>query len=349
MSTITEDAVIPNVSPEYRKRLSGQTKTSWSASDLMRMSKENPPVPIIQGLLFEGDMMVLHGAEESFKSHLIVQIADSIASGCPFLRKWDVVRALSVGIIETEMHPAMLGERLHLMFKETEPPRNMHFMDDNTLQAWRRADLPRKTELIKEWVKENEIDVLMVDTANDFFRGAANPSDERHVGELFDRLRNLKLRGIILVRHDHKKRESDGEVHSNELIRGSAEWKEDPEVILHITRVDKRTNQAKLEVGKLRYGAKPEPFEVWFDAGSFRLTPLPPVIALLTDGPKTREELAEGCESRFGVAERTMAVMINANEAILQAGTRGHRRTFEINQDRLADTEWASYLTHPGA
>lgn len=333
------------VRAEVAEKRSGQT---LSASDLIRLAKDKPPKPIIKGLLYERDIMLLHGSEESYKSILIIQIAESIASGHRLLRKWDVPRSYRVGVIETEMHPAMLGERLNTMYSDGNVPEKMLFMPEETLKLWRRERLEGKIKIIGKWIDEEKIDVLMIDTANDFFRGDANPSDERHVGELFDRLRNMSLKGTILVRHDHKKRELDGEVHSNELIRGSAEWKEDPEVILHIARKDKRTNQSQLEVGKLRYGTKPDPFTVWFDAGCFRLTPLPPVIALLEDGEKTRPELIQEADARFGISERLMAGMIEAVGECLQMGSKGHVKTYQIDLERLVGAEWASYLVPPG-
>ena len=155
--------------------------------------------------------MVLHGPEECYKSVFILQIAESLACGKYLLRKWAVPRALRVGVIETEMHQAMMGERLTEMFSDGNVPTGLLFMNEETLKSWRRQDLRGKIKLIQEWVKDEAIDVLVIDTANDFFRGALSPSDERHVGELFDLLRNLALKGVVLVRHDHKKREFDAE------------------------------------------------------------------------------------------------------------------------------------------
>jgi hypothetical protein len=278
----------------------------------------------------------------------VVQVAESIATGRPLLRMWNVPQPRRAGLIETEMHATMLGKRLGQMFPDGKVPEQMLFMNDDSLKRWRRANLPEKVTIIAEWVRSEEIEILIIDTANDFFRGEHNPSDERHVGQLFDLLRNLSLKGVILVRHDHKKREGDNEAHSNELIRGSAEWKEDPEAILHIERPDKRTHKAILEVGKLRYCGKPEPLTVWFDARCFRLTALPPVIAALEGGRKTRQELIKDCQLRFGIETRLTEYMIESEERFLQSGTEGHNRTYELHPVRSLDAGWANFLTHPG-
>ena len=316
---------------------------TWSARDLIALAKTKPPVPIIEGLLNEGDILLLHGTEESFKSVMVVQCAEAIATGTPFLRKWPVPSGRRVGIIETEMHAAMMGKRLTTMFPSGDAPEHIYFMDEELLRRWRREGIPGKFTIIEDWIGTAGIQVLKIDTANDFFRGADSPSDERHVGEFFDKLRSLDLQGRIIVRHDRKRREIDSSSHSNELIRGSAEWKEDPEAIIHLKRMDKRTHQVEMEVGKLRYGSKPEPCKLWFDTGTFRLVPLPPVIAALESGLKTRQEILTHCE-RFGLKDRAVDEQIQTFRGCFKTGQSGHEKTYEIDLSKCTDQEWYPFL-----
>jgi hypothetical protein len=336
----------PQVSRKRAKPLSGTGRRTLSVADLMR---ENPPEPLLEGLVHVNDILLIHAPEESFKSIFVVQIAESISLARPLLRKWKCGKSRRVGIIETEMHPAMLGERLRKMFPEENSPENILFMSEDCFRDWRKQSLRGKFDIIADWIREWDIKVLLIDTANDFFRGSENPSDERSVGEFFDCVRSLQLEACTLVRHDRKKKDIDGESHSNELIRGSAEWKEDPEAILHLKRIDKRTNEVSLEVGKLRYGAKPEPFQAWFDAGCFRLTPLPPVMAILEFGEKTRREIINECKHRFGIEERLTDMEIKKLEKYLVEGRRGHEVAFSLNPERCLESDWATYLTCPGA
>jgi hypothetical protein len=331
--------------PQNTTRLRGN---SWSAADLIRYSRANPPQPVIKGLLNVGDILLIHGTEESYKSVMIAQCAESIANGKTFLKTWPVWGRWQVGIVETEMHPAMMGERLSKMFPDGTAPENMVFMSDDLLKEFRRSNLVMKFDIIQRWVEELGIQILMIDTANDFFRGEDSPSEERSVGEFFDRLRSLPVDARIIVRHDRKKKEIDLLAHSNELIRGSAEWKEDPETIVYIKRADKRTNEVQMEVGKLRYGIKPEPISLWFDAGCFRLTPLPPVVAVLERGQKTRQQVIAECRRRFGVAERLAETMLAQESQFLQEGNSGHNRTYEIHPERALEASWAVFLTQPG-
>lgn len=324
-----------------------EKRSSWSVPDLIQQAKEHPPKRIIEGLLNVGDILLVHATEESFKSVLNLQAAESIATGRPLLRLWRVRGTRPVGIIETEMHPAMLGERLGMMFPNRNAPENIRFLPEELLREWRRKNMDGKFSIVDKWIADEGIEVLSIDTVNDFFRGNANPSAETVAGEFFDRLRNLRVQARVIVRHDHKHREEDSGAHSNERIRGSAEFKEDPEAILFLRRIDKRTNEVEVEVGKLRYGRKPEPFTAWFDASCFRLTPLPPVIAVLEAGPRSRQELVAECESRFGLAQRTTDEMVRENLAFLREGQNGHERILEIDPKSAVDSPWAEFFTHP--
>lgn len=325
----------------------GDILTSWSAADLIRIAKEKPPQPIIEGLLNIGDIMLLHGTEESFKSVFIVQMGESIASGTPLLRHWKVARACRVGIIETEMHEAQMGERLGKMFPDGKAPQNLRFLGAEALRQWRRQKMDGKFKIIEKWVQHEGIEVLMVDTANDFFREKQNPSEETVVGGFFDQIRNLPVSASILVRHDHKKRKDDSGAHSNELIRGSAEFKEDPEVILYLKRTDRRTHEVELEVGKLRYGNKPKDLTLWFDAGSFRLTALPHVFAVLESGPMRRQEVLAECKARFGIEERKVDNSLAGFRPYLKEGIDGHQKVFEIDWEKVSQEEWSRYLALP--
>jgi hypothetical protein len=232
----------------------------------------------------------------------------------------------------------MLGERLSKMFRG-KPPENLCFMNESALRDWRRLGLRQKFEPIQKWIEEEKIEVLMIDTANDFFRGSDNPSGETSVGGFFDELRSLRVGTRVIVRHDRKN--AGNQVNANERIRGSAEWKEDPEVIISLKRADRRTNEVTLEVGKLRYGMKPEPLSIWFDAKMFRLASLPPVIEVLSAGDtQSREEIVAQCRERFGLAERKVADMIAEQEAFLEETQRGHSKAYAIDMNKVESAPW---------
>jgi hypothetical protein len=326
-------------------RESDPSDGSWSAQQLIVHARQHPPKPIIKGMINEGDILLLHGSEESFKSVFVLQMAESVATATPLLMKWKVPEPWRVGVIETEIHEVMLGERLSNMFPNGNPPKNLFFRGESALRGWRRLGLRQKFESIQKWIEQLRIDVLMIDTANDFFRGADNPSEERTVGGFFDELRNLKVGARVIVRHDRKKQaELDSYLNTNERIRGSGEWKEDPEVILSLDRVDRRTNQVNFEVGKLRYGRKPEPLNLWFDAKTFRLTPLPPVVQVLFEKDSSRGKVISDCHTRFGLSTKTVDNMLAEQKKYLTEKQSGHEKVFGIDLDVAVDAPWIDFI-----
>jgi hypothetical protein len=345
---VSEGLVLDSAGVPVNGRSSSKTFqpiVSWSAQELIRHAKEHPPEPIIQGLINKGDILLLHGSEESFKSVFILQIAESIATATPLLMTWNVPRAWKVGIIETEIHEVMLGERLLKMFPDGNSSSNLQFMGESALRGWRRLALREKFVSIQKWIEEKQIDVLMIDTANDFFRGTDNPSDERAVGGFFDELRSLRVGARAIVRHDRKQQaEMYDQANTNERIRGSSEWKEDPETILSLARVDRRTNEVGFEVGKLRYGRKPQPLKLWFDARTFRLTPLPPVIQVLYEADSSRGKLIAACEERFGLATKTVDNMLAEQKPYLTDKQAGHEKIFGIDIDHAQEASWFEFL-----
>jgi len=280
----------------------------------------------------------------------IVQLAETVAAGGWFLDLWRVPKPFVVGVIETEIHEVMLGQRLKSMFPRNPPPAGLRFLGEEGMKELRRqGSMALKLAYVRRWVEQEGIDVVVFDTANDFFRGDDNPSAEADVGAFFDLLRNMPVKARILVRHDRKKKEQDGdEGNTNELIRGSAEWKEDPELILYVKRADRRTNKIDFQVGKFRYGAKPDPMELWFDAGTFRLTALPPVIAVLEPGPRSRQQIIALAGQRFGLGERTVDLDLQFLGGFLLVRQVGHQKFYEIDRERAATAPWGEVLRRRG-
>ena len=76
----------------------------------------------------------------------------------------------------------------------------------------------------------------------------------------------------------------------------------------------------------MRYGSKPDPMTVWLDAGCFRLTPLPPVIAVLEPGPQPRQVILDRCKSRFNLGERKVDDMLTESRPFLRETQQGHQK-----------------------
>jgi RecA-family ATPase len=334
--------VAQSAKPPLSQKRSEQVKpASRSATDLIRLAKEHPPVPIVQGLLNEEEILLLHGSEDSYKSFFVLQVADSIASGRS-LFAWDVPQARRVGVIETELNEASLGERLARIFPGNGAPENLRFLSEGGLRDWKRLSLLRKIAFAQRWVQSEGIQVLMIDTANDFFRGADNASQERSVGQFFDELRAIEVDARLIVRHDRKKNDNGG--NPNDRIRGASEWKEDPEVIVSLKREDRRTNEVVLSVDKQRYGRKPDALTLWFDTEVFRLDGLPPVIDVLWSGKQSRREILEACHKRFSLGQRKVDDMLAHEREFLREQPEGREKYFEIDLEKVPEACWVDFL-----
>jgi hypothetical protein len=338
----TTEATKPHSSEKELRQLLPVGK---SANELIQRATEHPRRPIIQGLLNEGEILLLHGSEDSFKSFFVLQVAEAVSIGQPLLA-WRVPNPRTVGVLETELNETGLGERLARMFTGGHAPENLRFFSEAQLREWRPRSLREKINYVQNWIDAETIQVLLIDTANDFFRGSVSPSQEQSVGEFFDELRRLRVQAQFIVRHDRKSNRDTG--NPNDRIRGSAEWKEDPEVILAITREDRRTNEVVLSVDKLRYEGKPDPLTLWFDAETFRLARVPPLIAVLLSGKRSRTQIVHAFRNRFSIGQRKADEVIKENREFLISEQVGRDKYFDINLDKALETPWEDFVNTVG-
>jgi len=310
-----------------------------SVARLIRYARETKIPWIIEDLWQDGGIALVHSLEGEFKSVLTYQIAEAVAAGSPLLRVWDVPRARRVGILETEMDDLEVGRRLGLMYPDGNSPPNLEVSDSALLQEFRRrTTFADRLACIDRWLREKELEVLMWDTINSML-AIGDPNSERTVSQFLDGIARLPTRTIGMVRHDGKPSKDTSLRHSNQLVRGSNRLVEDASLVIHLKRVDKAVNKVEMEVGKLRNGPKPEPMELWFDAATFRLTPLPPIIALLEYGSLTRQDLVAQAESRFQLRERAVDTHRGSLAACLDETKDGHRRILSLNHSYRPDAE----------
>lgn len=321
--------------------------TIYTTRQLIEMARTTPLESVVEGMIRIGDITLLHGSEGCFKSVFITQLADCIAAGTPFLRAFEVPVPRRVGVMETEIHAVGLGTRLAKMYPDdASVPENIVYFHDQLMRSWRkRRDMQGKFAVIEEWVRANAVEVLMIDTANDFFRHGSNPNEETVAGEFFDLLRNLECKTKVVVRHDRKRHDADAMLSPNERIRGSGEWKEDPEAIFSLDRADRRTHEVRFDCGKTRYGQEPPAMSLWFDQGSFRLTPVPPWVALLEAGPSRRADVLEGF-SRFGISARKAADVLKECRSFLIEQQEGHHLVLSLDlaQIERSEPEWIEWV-----
>jgi hypothetical protein len=324
-------------------------------ADMIWQARVRPPKPVVSGLLNEEEIAGLHGAPEVFKTIFTLQLAESLATGKPFLGVWKVPKPRRVYFFETEMSVAALGDRLRTMYAGQAPPNGVYFADEARLKQFRRAaDLQQKFGLLKEWVREVRAEVLMLDTANPFFRGKQSPNDETTAGAFFDLLAEVPAKVELFVRHNHKPRIDDSGGDAAAKIRGSGQFSDVPDLLLELCRPDKRTNEASLSVSKFRHGSKPYDLTLWLDAGTLRLVSIPPVPYLLLHGQLTRSQLLEALNKRFGIGQRLADELIRAERVkdegepvCLIESRRGHENVLEIDWEQAIKADWYPRIGGP--
>jgi RecA-family ATPase len=157
-----------------------------SAAEFIRDAQDNPSKEIIKGLLHENENVVIHGPEESFKTILAMMLAKNLSNGGWFLGMWKVLKPRKTFFFETEMSPKALGRRAADMWRD-ETPDDLFFATEEELRQFQRTSMiAAKMQLLKIWVASRDTSVVIVDTANPYFRGHENPDKDTDVGHFFD-------------------------------------------------------------------------------------------------------------------------------------------------------------------
>jgi hypothetical protein len=313
-----------------------------SIAKLIKYAKETKIPWAIEGLWQEGGIAIVHSLEEEFKSVCAYQIAEAIAAGAPLLRVWNVPQSRRVGIFETEMDDLEVGRRLAMMYPNESWPEKLVVSDEELLRKFReRHTLGEKFNCLEDWIRGQGLEMLIWDTINSTL-AVGDPNSESSVSRFFDYLGLLPVKGSLLVRHDVKPSRDSAMRASNQKVRGSNRLVEDASLVIHLARQDKASHKVRLEIGKLRNAPKPEPLELWFDAGTFRLTPIPPVAAILEAGPLTREEVVERAVTRFGVKARSVDEQCRELQPCLDKSQEGHRRVLTLNRNAILESDSTS-------
>jgi AAA domain len=319
-------------------------------AELMEFARGNPSRAVIEDLLNESETAGLHGSPGAFKTMFCLQLMESLATAQPLLGICEIPKPRKVYFVETEMSAGAMGKRLLKMFDGTgkDIPELVQFASEAHMQQFKRAlGISAKFDLLKQWVTDAEPDVVIIDTVNVLFRGRESGSEETAAGEFFDRLAELPAAAKIFVRHNRKHyagrddKQSQEPADDSQEIKGSGQFSEVPDLLMQLTRKDKRTHEASLSLTKYRHGDKPPAFPLWFNSGDFRMTSLPPVIDLLKCGPaRSREQLLEMLEAWFDVSHALGDALIVQVRDFLAETYKGHSKVYSIDPEAAKGADW---------
>jgi hypothetical protein len=141
--------------------LAEQVKTPFgltSAADLM--ASDMTQTFLIDGVLAKGQPAVLGGPMKSLKTGVSVDLVYSLATGTPFLGRFNVPKPVRVGLVSMESGGATIQTNARQVARSKDVPPGSDGLFIET--SW-HPRLPRDLDALREVVTRYELDVLVLD------------------------------------------------------------------------------------------------------------------------------------------------------------------------------------------
>ena len=199
-----------------------------TVAELIASSKQHPLIWMVRDVVQEDGIHILHGAEESFKTMLTLQLHESLTVGKPFLLR-EVKGGLRTGIAELEMKARPFGSRLAKFFSDPAP--DIRVLPANLRRNVLSGPAPKdRIRYIVNWAKSEGLDFLSIDSAVKLFPSGCDLSRPDVASEVFNQLQQLPTTWIIA--HDRKQLAGPfGSQSGNAEIVGSGRFAQDPDVV----------------------------------------------------------------------------------------------------------------------
>jgi hypothetical protein len=305
-----------------------------SVRELIEHSRQHPIRWLVPEVLMEDGIHILHGAEESFKTMLTLQLHEALTIGSPFLMR-PSVEGLRTGIAELEMKNRLFGNRLGKFFQHDAP--EIAILPDRLRQTVLSGKTAKqRIEVIANWAEVNRLELVSIDSAVKLFPPGCDLSRADLASEVFSQLQRLST--VWIIAHDRKALPGIPTQSGNSEIVGSGRFAQDPDVIHQMTRPDGRAPVAWFSWGKMREGQKSDSIPLYFDRVDYRLYPLHPYLHLLAEAPTRQAELIVQAKRRYGWSERrarehfpTLETVVDATEnRCVLARAEGHNRAYSL-------------------
>lgn len=165
------------------------------------------PDAVVEGLIFEGDTVLLAGRPKVGKSRLIHQMALAITRGCPFLGL-SVPRARPVLIVDLENRPWAIRDRLVRMAAGDADDRGPSVWCANSLSADAMNATPEGISALKGMIERTSAEVVFIDPWRLFLGKDENDAEAVvHGLRALSRLREANPQlTVIIVHHVRKER-----------------------------------------------------------------------------------------------------------------------------------------------
>ena len=190
------------------------------------------PKPLIPGLVNQGELVMLSGLWDSYKSTLAMEMATAVASGRNFLGAWPVARQCPALIIQKEIHPGFFDERV-MMATEGLGSIPLAVSYGGTGGGFNFD--PGYKAVLQQVIEEHGFGLIVFDPLTNFWPTEQwfdeNKADK--VAMVLRPLLNLRRTGctFMLVHHDTKE-----QLGMSNQARGSSVLLNDPDVRIRIMR-----------------------------------------------------------------------------------------------------------------
>ena len=192
--------------------------------------KDYPPRarPVaIEGILRVGDLAIITGSYDTFKSSFALELAYALATGDDFLARFPVKHRLRMGVLQTEIDPGAYADRLQVFIRTP----------DLLVSSDLYFDFDRLGELAQA-IDDLALDGVVLDPLGQMWPSYARNGEpfsenaKTHVAPLMKALKSMH-RTIILVHHDPKPGQG-----ARNRASGSSALLNDPDARIFLDRND---------------------------------------------------------------------------------------------------------------
>jgi len=335
------------------KPKNNETGDSSTVSELIQHAKENPLTLIVPDIVLEDGVHILHGAEESFKTMLTLQLHEPLTVGGKFLGR-EVGDGLPTGMVELEMKERLFGQRLYKFFRDDSPTDFFVLPESLRQRVLAGRTAKERVEIIGDWAESLGLKFVSIDSMAKLFPPGFSVDDPSQVTEVFNQIQRLGT--VWIIDHDRKSLPGEKPAQGNQEIAGSGRFVYDPDVIYQMVRPDGRAPLTYFHWGKMRDGKKFDPLPLYFDHLDYRLYSLHPYLHLLKQRPMLRAELLAEAGKRYDWKERQADKYVASLKNLVDAGgepcvadvQRRHSKVFKLTAEPVGVIEPASLAEAAG-
>lgn len=223
-------------------------------------STEYPPVKwIIKSILRAGGFSIIAGEPGVGKSLVTLSMIKAISEGKPWLDRFETTQ-LNILRIDKENTPADIQQYFKTMNLRSPNIYNF-FSEDGLTFVDEKGNLTEAANYLSSFIKEKQIDLVILDSAIDFVMGDENSSTD--VATNINMWKQIFSPATVLAIHHESKQDPRSKRKAADRLRGSSVWTSAPQSIMSLS-VSSLSHPERLtfEHPKVRGGKKITPFEI---------------------------------------------------------------------------------------